>query len=489
MLVRKIEDLFLSEKQINIEEKINSFSINVQCGYIITINKTQLTNILSLIDDEDVFYLSTQVSDDEVVVLENYSDIDEYIQKFNDSITYFEDTDRLTLKLEISKSKDRGERIIYSYIHFLSFWNKIEPINLLSVINDILKLHSFLKFKTLEENIPSISGHYISFNKEFALAEIKDNYIYLKDNCHFGNSDNFQLTPDTFYIVDRTNQDLVLKFDILCALFSIIYLFDITLIEGSSLSFKLNGYKSISGKIEVGSAIAKCKAVYYEIYSWCYSSEGNLTDKLGLARNLISLSTTEEITKLDDSVIISIKSAHKAYLKENISKYLEIRSKIITELDWISQKSSEIIEKYLSGYQKSIFTFLSFFISVFVLRILSSASFLNVFTKDATVLSFAFLIMSVIYLIFSSLTLRSERKRLIRKYDNIKGRFKDLLIETDINNILKDDEEFKYELTFIRNRFLTYLWLWIITIITLFAAILFVSSYVNWETLIELIKN
>jgi hypothetical protein len=191
--------------------------------------------------------------------------------------------------------------------------------------------------------------------------------------------------------------------------------------------------------------------------------------------------------------LISIKSAYKTYLKENVGRYLEIRNKIFDELSWVSQKSSEIVEKYLTNYQRSIFTFLSFFVSVFILRVLKTTEFTNIFSKDATILSFAFLFISIVYLYFSRWNLNKEKDRLKRKYKNIKNRYKDLLIDKDIEKILDNDSEFNYEISFIEKRLKGYTILWIITLIILLFSVLTISDYLNWtiiwETTTECISN
>lgn len=487
MLLNTIDILFPFEKDVTVEENINFFSLEVVCNEIPKFTESNLSKLLSIIKPYDKFSILTQVEQNEIVSVSNKSELDDFVIKYNESIKFFEENEIFSLKLKVDKSAAGNKRTIYSYKHFVLFWNEIEPVNLLSVLNDILSYYDTLEFETVESGIEPLSSLWITLNSSLTNTPKENKIHILREHCHFGNSDKYALSPDTFHLFDTDNKELTLKFDILCSLFSMVFLFDISSITDNDFSYKINGYKVIDGKVKINEQLASCKSVYYEMYSWAYSTEGNITDKLGLIRNLISIHYDREITNLDNSILVSIKSAYRTYLKENISKYLEIRSKILQELDWVSQKSSDIVEKYLSNYQKSIITFLSFFISVFLLRVLSSGDFTNVFTKDATILSFGFLVITVFYLVFSSCTLKSEKKRLERKYKNIKGRFKDLLVEKDINNILKKDEEFNYELNFIDSRYRTYLWLWIITIIILFIAIITVSSYFNWKIIQELI--
>lgn len=77
-----------------------------------------------------------------------------------------------------------------------------------------------------------------------------------------------------------------------------------------------------------------------------------------------------------------------------------------------------------------------------------------------------------------------EKKRLTRKYENVKTRYYDLLNVNDINRILDNDEEFNYEMNFITIRQKIYTLLWVVTILLLICAILTVSNYINWNTIL-----
>ena len=329
------------------------------------------------------------------------------------------------------------------------------------------------------------------FDYQMQNPSVKRDIKKIKENCHFGNIEEFPFLPDFFHInnPEISHNSITDKLTVLGSLFSIISLFDITSINENKLFYKLNGYKTFEGNIEINNSFLECSTTYYEIYDWVYSSDGNTTDKIGLVRNILSIYLEDDITKLDKNILVSIKSAYKTYLKENVGKYLEIRNKIFDELSWVSQKSSEIVEKYLSNYQKSIFTFLSFFVSVFIIRVLKTGDFVNVFSKDATILSFAFLVISAIYLCFSKWTLNKEKYRLKRKYLNIKNRYKDLLIDKDIEKILDNDKEFDYEISFINKRHKAYTKLWVITLVILLISILTISDYINWNIIIETIKE
>ncbi len=484
-------ELFPKRNSELIEEKINSFRLEYALDGKPDIEQTHFENYLKNIQNGDDFRISIQIENNDPIVIVNIDKVSEFISELDTSFQYYEKNEEIKFKLTIDKNSNGYIRNIYNAESFVKFWETLTVFDLLKVLNPILKINQCILFKYIELGREVIHTSKMYFDYQMQNPNVTRDIKKIKENCHFGNIEEFPFIPDFFHInnLEISHNSVTDKLTILGSLFSIISLFDITSINENKLFYKLNGYKTFEGNIEINSSFLECSTTYYEIYDWVYSSDGNTTDKIGLVRNILSIYLEDDITKLDKNILVSIKSAYKTYLKENVGKYLEIRNKIFDELSWVSQKSSEIVEKYLSNYQKSIFTFLSFFVSVFIIRVLKTNDFVNVFSKDATILSFAFLGISAIYLCFSKWTLNKEKDRLKRKYSNIKNRYKDLLINKDIEKILNNDEEFNYEISFIDKRHKAYTKLWIITLIVLLISILTISDYVNWNIITETKKE
>ncbi|WP_211047310.1 hypothetical protein, partial [Pectobacterium versatile] len=61
--------------------------------------------------------------------------------------------------------------------------------------------------------------------------------------------------------------------------------------------------------------------VLFDIYEWIYN-QGNFVDKIGLARNIISIHTQDNsILNIPKSVLKSIESSFDIYLKDNVKQY------------------------------------------------------------------------------------------------------------------------------------------------------------------------
>jgi len=438
-----------------------------------------LNDITALISENDFYNLSFKIGENDALNLLKTNNL-VFFEKIKEERELIED-EEVCFKLEITKGINKTINI-YDFKSFEKFWQGKTLIEILSLLKEKQTLNNQIIFVLLEDECDDFYTQNIIFSSNPPKVGVNLNCA-ISDNCHFGNIEEYPFNAHYFNIIKRPIQENSISdiLDKLCLLFCIISIFDITSIKGSKLYYKLNGYKSFEGFLDLDNLNIPLKIIYFKIFDWIYSENSKIRDKIGLARNIISLSLSEGDLFISESVFLSLQSAYKAYLQENISKYIEIRNKIIDELSWISHKSGEIIESYLSNYQKSIFTFLSFFISVFLLKFINKNEIKEVFTKTETIFSLAFLFLSIMYLFFSLWNLHLEKKRLIRKYANLKNRFTDLLDKNDIKRILKDDEEFNYEIEYIDRRKTIYTILWCITILVLIITILSVSNYLNWE--------
>lgn len=478
MLKPKVLELVSSADNVEVKENFSSFTISFDSTGPIALSEESILAFTELINPDDQFYFSIHVENAEAIILNNQKATVAFTSQLAEELKYYENGENIHIKLEVLKAKSEFIRI-YSYSDFKSFFDDLDLFQKLELLNEYFQSNSTIRLETIEPTIKPFCTTYFTLNSELPTSDGHLNENLFRENCHFGNSDKYSVNPYHFHPTKDENQDFKNSFDSLCCLFSIIYIVDISSITDTKLYFKVNGFKSIQGEVDINNHLQMGKELFFEIFKWCYSSDGNLADKIGIARNIISIHFKDKLIELDKGVLTSIKSAFKTYLKENVSRYIELRVKIHDELNWISQKSGEIVDRYISSYQKSIFTFLSFFISVFVIKIISKADDSCIFNKDATLFSLAFLCLSIVFLIFSSWNLSIEKKRLKRKYKNLKERFKDLLVQKDIDSILSNDIEFDYEIGYIEKRHKIYLWLWILTLAILILTVVAVSDYLT----------
>lgn len=483
-LFNTITNLFIptNNKDIICLDKFSTFLIKYSISNFKEFDENVILDMLDIISNSDSFELSFKIGNNDEICLKN-TDLSPFCSKILDERKILEE-EPVLFKLEIQKNAEEAINI-YNFNSFQNFWKSTSISNLLHLIKNNKSKDETIIFLLLEENVESFYSQNIRFLKSNTpVVNVPNNLI--SDSCHFGNINDYPFNPYFFHLIKRplVNNEITEKLDRISLLFSIISIYDITSIVENRLYYKLNGYRTFEGEKAIDNLDTKLYPIYFKIFDWIYSETSKIHDKIGLTRNIISLSIKENEIYISDSVFLSIQSSYKTYLKDNINKYIEIRNKIIDELGWISQKSSEIVSNYLSNYQKSIFTFLSFFTSVFLLKFLNKQDNSSFFSKNETVFSIAFLFLSAIYLLFSIWNIYLEKKRLTRKYENVKTRYYDLLNVNDINRILDNDEEFNYEMNFITIRQKIYTLLWVVTILLLICAILTVSNYINWNTIL-----
>jgi len=491
-LKNKISQIFVptNSSSIIIEEKFSSILISdFEILNFTEINKDTINALKDLIKKDDSFSLFIKVGNQDAILFDNSNDFEESFEKLQVEQNDF-DSDVDAIKIQIEVNKDTTRIInIYDFQNFTSFWETLSANEILSLINGNKRNDNSLVFYIIEPEFEEFYSNNIMF------SNTPDNFIpinktiKISDNCHFNNYSSIPFNPDFFELRKRpTNNNSITEWlDKLSLVFSITSLFDITSIdEESNLYYKLNGYKSFENKLRISDLSTSSKHTYYKIFEWVYSESSHISDKIGLARNILSLSLGVGSIEIKENVYYSIQSGYQTYLKENIKNYIEIRGKITDELSWISQKSGEIIKEYVGAYEKSMFVFLSFFISVFLFKFLKGGDVNNIFTIDATVFSFSFLILSIVFLFYSHNKIKNEVARLKRKYSNLKNRYLDLLNKDDIDKILDGDKEFEYEKEYINNRKNKNTVLWIVTISVLLLTVIGLSFYENYS---QTVKN
>ncbi|UCH94010.1 MAG: hypothetical protein JSV88_27600 [Candidatus Aminicenantes bacterium] len=390
------------------------------------------------------------------------------------------------LKITINKSIDEKKQLtVYSFSELVKFLEDQPFKGLLQEFNKLLKNNEYINFVFSDKMEPFYTSTF-GFSPENSMVAVdlknkkkRDDLIQKRDEiCHFSNAGDYVFIPEDFFLVKRLPDNLFNSlFDKLSIIFSLIYLANITSLIGENrLDCKLDGYKRIEHEIDFGNLknlkFSTCQE-YFDIYQWVYSG-GNLSDKIGLARNIISLHVrNKDLFTLEKGTLNSIKSSHELYLKKNVQQYIEVKNKISEFLCDMSQKSSEIADSFIGTFKNNITAFISFFISVMVLNALSGGKLSNIFTRDITLISLGLLGVSVLFLIVSIIEVSAKRKRFSDNYERLKNRYNSILDENDLKRIFNDDNDHWKDNKFIKKQTLRYSILWGATIL-IFSLVIFI---------------
>jgi len=437
-------------------------------GYNSNIPIEEMSTSLDFLQERDRLHLSVSFGDSEPIILSSEKRNLETFKEKLDAEAIHLSGELISISFNITKTVFDSECTIYELDTFTETIDKLTCSQFLTIFSGLLNSTSIIKFKVLNYNSSfyssSISFSSINSNINLEIPDKRNQkFDGFKSLCHYSEIDNHKLLPSDFKLIksDDNQAELNRIFNNYSIVFSIIYLFDITSLNDNQLEFKINGYKTINGKVDLSKLNINALVEYYDIFDWVYNG-GNLNDKIGLARNIITLHFAN-IGDLDlnGHPFQSVKSSYKVYEKQNIKQYIEIRNKISDQLIDFNNRANKIVETFASGFQKSALALISFYISAVVIRVLSKGEFLNIFSLDATILSIVFVLGSLIYFGVSRWELKEQKERFVNSYNNLKLRYTDLLEEDDIKRILNDDKEFKEDVSFIDKKRKVYSRMWI----------------------------
>lgn len=419
--------------------------------------------------------------------------IEEFVDEVNSLFAINDDGDKVSISLEINKDVLGGNVNIYSFKEFCKWVESTRIDDFLSSIKGTLVEIGHIKFTIRDEPSLSFRSERLTFNSNVITSD--DCGLFKKHLlCDFNRISEFPFKPCFFRLIDRppTENSVSEKLDSLEALFLLTGIFDQSILKENSLRYKINGYRTYEGTIEPPVLSKESAETYTLIYNWIYAEPAKIIDKIGLARNILTIYLKNDSLEIEPSAYPSTLSGFNVYLQKNLDKYIEIRSKLNDELTAVAEKASKLGDDYFSNYQKSLASVISFFVSVIVLRVLSTGNFERVFTYEALVLTFLFIGLSVAFFVVALFVLNTGITRLGERYNSAKNRYKDLLIEADISRILRDDAEFDDEIREIKYRRCLYSILWLLTLvgialITFYLAVL--SGSQGIENLIPPVKG
>lgn len=313
----------------------------------------------------------------------------------------------------------------------------------------------------------------------------RENILQEKIECrdkvgHFVNADQYGFIPEFFDFKEKFF--LAEHFKYLRSVFNLIFLSDHSNIIENSLSFKIKGYKTLNCKLHDRLPI-DVEDEITSLYEWVYS-DGPFVDKMGIARNVISIHIKDEnISTLEKGTCHSAQSGYDLYSRDNVKQYIEVKNKIADVLYTQSEKASGIVKDMFTMFRTSMWTFLSFFLMSFLVKVIERKTELTTlheilnFNLTTSVIGFLLIIISIFYLFFARKEVADETKRLDNKYLEIENRYKDLLNEKDLQKILTQSNvngrsAQEIEIAYINEKKSLYTQYWILIIVVLFGILL-----------------
>ena len=436
------------------------------------------SNALIFLNPRDNLRISVIIGDNEPIdYYSTQNDVDGFINDCNNLLSINHVNNTFQLEIVVAKNIEKQRLSVYSLDAFFKNLNELKPQGLFFVLKEAISNNRGIIFESQYEEI-LLKTTIICFctrNYEVNFIEPKISRVerinMVKSISHYNLLTSYNFIPEDFYIQESSATQFSEIFNRLLCFISTAFLFDIVTIDDFDVDYKLNGYKAISCRTQFAKISIKHAIEYFKIYDWCFNG-GNLSDKIGLARNIISLHLANaENLSFSGNPFSSIQSSYKVYEKQNIKQYIEIRNKISDQLLDFKNKADKIIESFAGDFKKSLFAFITFFSSIIVIQVLRNGNFTNTFTTDATILAFAFLFICFCFFLASRWELNKQKERFTQSYQNLKLRYRDLLNDEDIQRILNNDKDYNDDILFIEGKKKVYSILWVTAIVTFFIAI------------------
>lgn len=335
-------------QDISVEEKYSLFSFRCKLASLEKINISQLQKIKNQFRREDFWRLILLVGENDPISLASETfDVNEFMEKIENEKEYL-GNEVLSLSLNIEKQPLSRSIAVYDFPAFNHFIGSIGTRKFLDIIKDGLNKNGIIEFNSFDGYSDSFYSERILFNQAQSALSVGVHNDSLKGESNapysFRNQESYPYEPSFFRLLKRpnSNNNVSKKLEILEGVFEIIRIFDLTWFEENSLHYRLDGYKSIVGKIDLDSAPLESRDTYWQIYEWIHSERGSVVDKLGIARNVLSVYLSGESLSISEDVYFSTQSAFKTYLQKNLDRYIQVREKLNEQLTLIVQKTDDL---------------------------------------------------------------------------------------------------------------------------------------------------
>lgn len=361
------------------------------------------------------------------------------------------DSETAGFELHIQKSSTSEIMTVYSWKAFFEY---IENLNLFELLNWIWKLiercgKMVLYVPLGEELYVETKSMIVSSKmedvdyKEKISAQERDKIVKkVRENVYVKDDRLISLIPEDFEIIEsRGNNEFTSVLNHLQLVLCIACLSNYTEIKEYSVRYDMRGYKLVDGEYCIRDAkdVSQTSGVLYKIVQWVYVDDFNVIDKCNIVRNILSLYIRKSWLEIGQEAYTAIISGYKVYLKSSVDNYLQIKNEVVDKITDISEKIVLVAESISTRVRNNLLALASFFITTLVVNTISTEKIENIFTKDITVLSYVFMIISFGYLLLCNWEMKKQKEKIQKIYESSKQLYQDVLCEEDIRNIYCGD--------------------------------------------------
>ena len=437
--------------------------------------KEELLSVLPIVSCRDSWQLRLLTDEDEDLFdIRMGSSLDEAY--YSNRLKPYGD-ENVRLVYTINKNKTDSVLSIYDLSQFLQYINKLDVSEFYNALYNSLQDKLVLEVWG-EEYERFESNSFAIVKKGDAIPSLKgnDELKKRKDAC-----DRFcqwtvkqpDLLPEDLYIEKRKREGGLTKIiDQACLLLSACYVADYSTIEKHLWRIKISGFKSLvseSNKVAMVDLAFDDTSVaqWFAIYDWCYTG-GYTSDRLAIARNILTLNCPDyEHLKINESTLDAIKSNFRIFEQDNVRQYIKVRNDVSKDLLTLQDKVNSIIEGFAGDFRKSVVGLGSFFLTLVVVRMVSNGQWSGAFSTQIVELSFVFIALSIVLLVYSRLALEKKEELYYKHYKQLRKRYEPLLSKEEADKLFEDGDPNSVEshTNYIQWQKKVYTWIWISTLV------------------------
>lgn len=497
-------------ESINIEENLQKLEVNIQTRKVIIDNLECLTEMLAEIHNRDSLRVEFKFGDSgDILIFRDQNNLNEFIDDVQlEQYLLFNDDDEdvgksIQIKVVISKEVVDQCLSVYDIKAFADFLDCLSMKAFFSRFCSYMKQYNQLKFEVLNDTEVEAGTETFWFSSTGNFPDINQSNrkkieLNRRNASNFKKNFEFDVIPEDFLLLENAGIGTIEGiFNRIFLILSVGFLADITTFykdeDHNNAYYVFKGHRDIEFDLNYNNFNLDALWIFTDFYKWVFTGDHTI-DKIGLARNVITrqikLNTIDNKVLLSKQAFNSLLSSYKVFQKENIEQYIQIKNTVSELLLGMSHQTSELVNGLAASLKSNQLLIATFFGTVLVLNALSSDKFQDIFTKDVTIISYAILLISLIFLAASKWYAWMERARFKVQYKRLKEMYKDILDTEDIRGIFNDDIAHNEDLKFLRNKIWLFSIIWFLEILILMGAILYlkVSSEQTFVVFVYLSK-
>lgn len=215
------------------------------------------------------------------------------------------------------------------------------------------------------------------------------------------------------------------------------------------------------------------------IDDWCYHTggAGPLSDKLGLARNFVSLhweATKRGIFGMSPRVVRAVRDGYQLYLKRNLKEYVELRGKVISSILELDGKASRAIETAASNLEKNFYGVVTYAVTTVLAKAISDKTLDSSLPSAVATVGLVLVGLSGLHALYARDAALNELSRAKEVYEELRQQYSEFFDPLHFDSVFgtENNSPMTKMDSYVKGRLRKLMWIWGGTLVVLGIVIL-----------------